>query len=112
MMLYPKDKRINMRQKVRILEAEKFFIYGAGIIAQMFMEEIAQCDICICGVIVTELQDKMYFYGHRIKEAKSITDDMKSNMVIVATSQTSYEEIGDNLKRLGFKHVEYLEWES
>lgn len=112
MMLYPKDKRINMRQKVRILEAGKFFIYGAGIIARMFMEEIAQCDICICGVIVTELQDKMYFYGHRIKEAKSITDDMKNSMVIVATSQTSYEEIGDNLKRLGFKHVEYLEWES
>ena len=75
------------------------------------MEEIRQWNIGICGVIVTTIQEPLYFYGHKIETAESITDGMKDYLVIVAVTQKYHKEIGDNLNRLGFRNVEFLEWE-
>ena len=60
---------------------------------------------------MTTIQEQLYFYGHKVEAAESIADDMKDNLVIVAVEQRYHKEIENNLNRLGFRNVEFLEWE-
>lgn len=103
-----KEIKISGKQKKHIIDSEQIFVYGAGKIAQLFMQEIMSWNIQICGVIVTEIQNQLYFYGHKIEEAGCVADNMKNNMVVVAVSKQFHKTIGDNLKKLGFSNIEYL----
>lgn len=110
LMEYEQRIKISDRQRTRIMRNKTVFVYGAGEIARQFMREIQLWNIGICGVIVTTIQEPLYFYGHKVEPAEAIADCMKDKLVIVAVGQRYHKEIESNLGRLGFHNIEYLEW--
>ncbi len=103
-----REIKISETQRERIIKSKQILIYGAGRIAQRFMEEVRSWALEICGVIVSQGQGESYFYGYKVNEVDKVSDEMKSYMVVVAVSMIYHEEIDRTLRKLGFENIEYI----
>ena len=104
-----REMKISDTQRERIVNSKQIFIYGAGRIAQRFMEEVRSWDLEICGVIVWQRHGQSFFYGYKVNEVDEVPDDVKKHMVVVAVSTMYHNEIDGTLKKLGFTNIEYIE---
>ncbi len=86
--------------------ASKLYLYGAGKYAEECIKILDMADVKIHGIVVTELEKKYTFYGHKIIEADCIED--KDALVLIAVREQFYQEIVNGLNDRGIKNYIYV----
>lgn len=89
-----------------IKNVSKLYMYGAGEYACKCIEILNKKDVEIHGVIVTSMNDKCTFFGHKIIEVGRFTD--KDALILIAVSENHYREIREILEKKNIKNYIYV----
>ena len=101
-----RSKKKNLLDKCHA--AQEVVIYGAGIAGKFFLEYYGKECSCIAGFAVSKKDlGEAFDEGYEVKE---ITEYSRKALIVVAVSQKYAGEILQNLEKLQFKNVCYVEY--
>lgn len=89
-------------------KAQEVVIYGAGVAGEFFLENYGKECKHIAGFAVSKKNiEEAFDKGYEVKE---ITEYSRKALIVVAVSQKYAEEILQNLERLQFENICYVEY--
>jgi glycosyltransferase involved in cell wall biosynthesis len=90
--------------------AEKVIIYGAGVVGEEVLELLEQSHIKVDAVAVTNVNFNMQeLLGHQIRSIDDLAQWKDKAVVLLAAVERHQDSMLDNLQRLGFQQIMFLD---
>lgn len=96
-----KQKEINLSQKLRECSIEDVYIYGAGDICSLLIDELRGGDVRIHGIIEDNEARYRTLYP-KIPMFGSNSKDIEKNYTIIVSYPNRYNDIAERLCEIGF----------
>lgn len=114
-MLWDKGDKVYVNKKIivqnidMIAQSEKIYIYGAGKAAKELLEILAEYDISIDGIFVTDIKKSpRTLMGHKVFSIDACNDNKEKSLFLVAITKMYVGNVVDLLHSRGYGNVLYV----
>lgn len=101
------DAALIYENREMITACRQRYIYGAGYAAGQLLEELDRYDININGFIVTKMEGKDVYLGHRITAFSDFNEKPEDCIILVAIASKGANAVISDLQGRGYKNVLY-----